>query len=192
MSKFHNIVLLIILSITSTVYADKSYDIFIEGCHLNNPISNQNNWHGIYKYNLNGKISYKLLKVKLSTSKKIDKIDGLIDFCVKSNQIKDAEKVQKNSGVLIKSSFLEEKFIEAAHLTKFSFNELSKIGRDYDRNFPRTEESIKIKLGDLEYILNQTTNLNDNAVGPNHTLTLSHNNISQVLFNKHGNYEGVT
>lgn len=180
-------------SLTSMASANNDkYDIFIEGCHLDEPIPNGNEWYGIYKHIKNGKIIYKLSKAKLETTKIFANVDDLYNFCVKSNSLKNTKKVPTDNAILLKSNNLKPEIIETVISTKLYFNELKGKPFIQGKIIPKTEESIKITLGEKSYVLHQTTNLDDYSKGPNHTLTLTHNNISQVLYNKRGNYEGAT
>lgn len=180
-----------IFSVTSIAHANNELDLFIEGCHLDDPIPTPEKWNALFITNSNEDTFAKSLKVDLVQSKKVAGVDDLYDHCVHLNP-KGVDEKNSKPTILIKGPRLREGVIDSATVTKNSFREHENHTFVGGVVIPETDESIEIKLGSNKYILRQVTNLDDNFVGNNHILTLSHNGISQVIFDKRGNYEGAT
>jgi len=177
--------------ITNIVHANNNFDLFIEGCHLDDPIPIPSDWNAIYTTKNKNNKSSKLLKADLLLSKKFANVDDFYDFCVKIKP-NNAEKTYTTPIVLIKGSELKAGIINSASMSSNSFKEHQNRTFTGGEKIPETDESIKIKLGESEYILRQNTKLDDYATGNNHILTLYHSDVSQLIFNKRGNYEGET
>lgn len=171
---------------------DEKLDIFIDGCHLDEPIPDPDNWYEIYAPNTKNKNLSVLKKVSIQTTKELAHVDDLYNFCIKSHPDKGNNNENSNSIILVKGSIFSPRNIQTAVFTHKEFTELSGKSFSGGRRLPKTDEIIKIRLGKLDYILHQETNLDDHSTGPNHILTLTHNEIPQVIFKKRGNYEGAT
>lgn len=189
--KINHLLSVLILTFNSVAYANNNLDLFMEGCHLDDPIPTPNEWNALYVTNNNKGSLVKLLKAELLISKKLAGVDGLYDYCVKV-KTHATEGSYAKPLTLIKGSNLLTGAINSATISKHSFKEHENRLFIGEENIPETDERIKIVLGDSEYILRQITNLDDNFLGNNHILTLYHKGFSQVIFDERGNYEGET
>lgn len=175
----------------SNVRAEESgaVDLFIGGCHLDTPIPKAE-WYGLYLSNSANES--RLSRVSIKTVKRRSGVDDLFEYCIKTTPI--SKDISANYGpiVLLAGKIISEGPLNKATIAKSEFTELK--GKTYSGSeaIPATDEDIELVLNQKHYLLHQRTNLDDNAEGDNHILTLSLKGHKQTILSVHGNYEGAT
>ena len=171
-------------------------EIFIEGCHLDQPIPSKNGWYAI----LESKDDHSsiIIAAKLNTAKHLAGVDELNNYCVSVDGVNSVLDLKK--GLVPESKWnrliplisglnLTPGPIPKAQYSSNKFKEFSEMGSLSGDSLPKTNETKEIRLGSKVYFLNQSTDV-DNGI---QKLVLKQGKVSDTILDvKKGNYEGGT